>query len=134
VAILTALSIGFGAGVLCFPAGAPASLADLLAADLPESGVAGYAGVFAGVVRRIAAELDPQVVEQIERALTIMEDGKPCPASQLSVGSFSVAAMAVTMMHDLLEGRKVTVAPEMVVHSFRNQRTRLVNLAAAQPA
>jgi hypothetical protein len=134
VPILTALSIGFGAGVLCFPADAPASLADLLAADLAPAGDSAgrepsYARVFASIIKRIAAHLDQQVVEQIDRALTIMEDGKPCPASQLAVGSFTVAAMAVSLMHDLLTGRRVPTAPEMVIHSFRNHQTTLVDIS-----
>jgi hypothetical protein len=135
VPILTALSIGFGAGVLCFPTDAQASLVDLLAADLAAAGGdddtgRGYARVFAAVIRRIAGHLDPQVVEQINRALTIMEDGKPCPASQLAVGSFTVAAMAVSLIHDILAGRPVPSAPLMVVHSFRNHQTRQVDISA----
>jgi hypothetical protein len=131
VELFTALSIGFGAGVLYFPAGSGASLADLVAADMASvsaTGEAHYTNVFASVIQRIGEHLDAQVVEQIGKALTIMEDGKPCPASQVAVGSFTIAALAVSMIHDVLDGRAVPTAPHMVVHSFRNHVTKLINL------
>lgn len=132
--ILTALSIGFGAGVCFFPAGSGLSLVDLVAHDVEQAAAAGgeapsYAQVFANIIARIGQHLDAQVVEQIGRALTIMEDGKPCPASQVAVGSFTLAALAVSMMHDFLDGRPLPAAPDMVIHSFRNHVTKLVNLA-----
>ncbi len=130
--LFTALSIGFGAGVLYFPPASGISLADLLAADVQNAqaaGKAGYVTVFAKVIERIAAELDPLVVEQISKALTIMENGRPCPASQVAVGSFTVAALALSMIHDLLDGRPLPAAPDMLIHSFKNHQTRLVNIA-----
>lgn len=131
VELLTALSIGYGAGTIYFPAGSGLSLASLIAHDVEaaeQSGEASYADVFKRIVARIAKDLDAQVVEQIGRALTIMEDGKPCPASQVSVGSFTLGALAVTMIHDILAGLPVPTAPHMVVHSFRNHQTKLINL------
>jgi hypothetical protein len=133
VELFTALSIGFGAGVLYFPAGSGMSLADVIAPDIENAAKTGggsYADVFAKVIGRIAVHLDQQVVEQVAKALTIMEDGRPCPASQVSVGSFTIAAMAVSMMHDMLAGEKVPCAPEMVIHSFKHHQTKLVNIAA----
>lgn len=132
VELLTALSIGFGAGTIYFPAGSGLSLASLIANDVQEAeaqGNASYAEVFKSIVARIGEHLDAQVVEQIGRALTIMEDGRPCPASQISVGSFTLGALAVTMIHDILAGLPVPTAPNMVVHSFRNHQTKLINLA-----
>lgn len=134
VTILTALSIGFGAGVCLFPAGSGFSLVDLVAGDVERARRAGgqepsYAEVFAHIIGRIGRHLDAQVVEQIGRALTIMEDGKPCPASQVAVGSFTLGALAVTMIHDFLDGRPVPTAPEMVIHSFRRHETMFIDLA-----
>lgn len=131
--ILTALSIGYGAGVCFFPAGCGFSLADLVAEDMARAQAAGgeapsYAQVFANVVARIGRHLDAQVVEQIGRALTIMEDGRPCPASQVSPGSFTLGALAVTLIHDYLDGREIPTAPVMVIHSFRNHATKFVDL------
>lgn len=132
--ILTALSIGFGAGVCLFPAGSGLSLVDLIARDVEAAAASGgeapsYAQVFANIVARIGRHLDAQVVEQIGRALIIMEDGKPCPAPQVAPGSFALGALAVSMMHDFLDGRPVPTAPDMVIHSFRNHVTKRVNLA-----
>lgn len=135
LAILTALSIGFGAGVLYFPAGAGLSLPDIVAADMKRAAESAgeqpsYASVFSALIGRIGRHLDAQVVEQIAKALTIMEDGKPCPASQVAVGSFTIAAMAVSMMHDLLAGNSLPAAPNMVIHSFRHHQTKLVDISA----
>ena len=80
--------------------------------------------------RRIGAHLDEQVVREVARALTIMDDGRPCPASQIAVGTFSVAALAVTMMHDMLAGLPVESAPNIVVHSFRNHITKKIRISA----
>jgi hypothetical protein len=135
LAIFTALSISFGAGVLYFPAGSSFSLANLVASDVELAGggadnAPGYKNVFALIIKRLCRHLDMDVVEQITKTLVIMENGKPCPASQVAVGSFTVAAMSVSMMHDLLAGNTVPSAPEMVIHSFRNHQTKLVNIAA----
>jgi molybdopterin/thiamine biosynthesis adenylyltransferase len=132
-AVFTALSIGFGAGVLYFPAGSQASLADIIERDVQHAqgeGDASYANVFGKIMGRIGAHLDRQVVEQVAKALTIMEDGRPCPASQIAVGSFTVAALAVSMMHDMLAGMEVPASPNMMVHSFRNHTTKLINIGA----
>lgn len=130
--VFTALSIGFGAGVLYFPPNSGASLAQIIEHDMAgaaSEGEASYAAVFGRIMARIGAHLDRQVVEQVARALTIMEDGRPCPASQISVGSFTVAALAVSMMHDLLAGMEVPAAPHMVAHSFRNHVTKLIDIS-----
>lgn len=130
--VFTALSIGYGAGVLYFPADSDASLADIISNDLQHAqseGDASYAAVFGKIMGRIGAQLDRQVVEQVSKALTIMEDGRPCPASQISVGSFTVAAMAVSMMHDMLAGIAIPCSPMLVAHSFRNHCTKLIDIS-----
>lgn len=130
--VFTALSIGFGAGVLYFPARSSASLAAIIARDVHTAqgeGAPSYAAVFGKIMGRIGAHLDPQVVEQVGKALTVMEDGRPCPASQIAVGSFTVAALAVSMMHDMLAGMDVPASPRMVVHSFRNHATTLIDIS-----
>lgn len=130
--LFTALSIGFGAGVLYFPPALGISLADLIEPDVQNAqmaGKAGYVTVFAKVIERISAHLDPLVVEQITKALTIMENGRPCPASQVAVGSFTVAALALSMIHDLLDGKQLPSAPHMLIHSFKDHQTQLVNIA-----
>ena len=130
--VLTALSIGYGAGVLYFPPDTSASLAAIIQNDMASAqseGDASYAAVFGRIMARIGGQLDRQVVEQVAKALTVMEDGRPCPASQISVGSFTVAAMAVSMMHDMLAGLPVPASPLMVAHSFRNHVTKLIDIS-----
>jgi molybdopterin/thiamine biosynthesis adenylyltransferase len=130
--VFTALSMGFGAGVLYFPPGTRHSLPQIIHNDMAKAegqGDASYAAVFGNIIGRIGAHLDRQVVEQVAKALTIMEDGRPCPASQISAGSFTVAALAVSMMHDMLEGREVPEAPFLVAHSFRNHSTKLIDIS-----
>lgn len=130
--IFTALNIGFGAGVLYFPPGSGKSLPEILQKDVEAAAAEGnlnYTAVFGRVMGRIGAHLDRQVMEEVAKALTIMEDGTACPASQIAVGSFSVAALAMAMMHDMLAGLEVPASPNMVIHSFRNHITKLVNIA-----
>lgn len=131
--VFTALSVGFGALVWYFPAESPVGLADLLATDL--NAVDGqvpagltYAEVFASFVQRIAPVLDEDVIEQIGRVLSLLKEGRPCPAPQVAVGSFAVAAMATAMIQDMLAGRAVPEAPSFVVHSFRRHLSQVVDV------
>jgi molybdopterin/thiamine biosynthesis adenylyltransferase len=129
--VFTALSAGPGSAILYCPAGSDNSLADIIQRDVQAAqaeGDASYASVFGKIMARIGAGFDRQVLEQVAKALTIMEDGRPCPASQIAAGSFGVAAHAVTMMHDMLAGLEVPEAPYMVVHNYRTRTTRLVNI------
>lgn len=130
--IFTALAMGFGAGVLYIPADTPASLPDIIAHDVQQAGAEGdssYSNVFGKIMARIGRHMDRQVVEQVARALTIMEDGRPCPASQVAVGAFATAALVCTMLHDMLDGRPLPTAPQMVAHSFRLQQTSLIDIS-----
>ena len=138
--VFTALSVGFGALVWYFPAHGPVSLVDILAPDLAGAGAqAGeggpaYADVFGSFVRRLAPHLDDNVVEQVSRVLQLMKEGRPCPASQVAVGSFAIGAMATAMMHDMLAGHEPPAAPKLVLHSFQRHRTTIVDLAAGPGA
>ena len=49
------------------------------------------------------------------RALTVMEDGTPCPAPHVSPGAYSVAALAVSCAARVLAGVPVTPAPELIL-------------------
>jgi hypothetical protein len=135
VEIFTALSVGFGALVWYFPASSPLSLADLIAPDVERVKAAGggdassYVDVFAAFIGRLVPYMDVQVVEQITEVLTRMKDGKPCPASQVAVGSFSIGAMATSMIHDLLAGNPVVAAPSLVLHSFKRHLSQIINIA-----
>jgi molybdopterin-synthase adenylyltransferase len=54
-------------------------------------------------------------VSVVSRALTVMEDGAPCPAAQVAPGACAVGALAATMVVRILSGLPVTAAPEMVI-------------------
>lgn len=131
--IFTALSVGFGALVWYFPADAQISLQDIIAPDAALASEGGkqatYANVFASFVERIAPYLDAEVVQQIGTVLKLMEDGKPCPASQVAVGSFAIGAMAMSMIHDLIAGNPLPAAPKLIIHSFKKHHTTVVDLA-----
>lgn len=131
--VFTALAVGFGAFVWYFPADSAVGLSDLLAADLDAAAGQApdgmtYADVFASFVQRIAPALDEEVVTQIARVLSLLKEGKPCPAPQVAVGSFAVAAMATTMIQDMLAGREIPAAPSFVVHSFRRHLSQVVDV------
>lgn len=132
--ILTALSVGFGALVWAFPVGAHPTLPELLAPDIAQAMGSGasegavYASVFERFITRLAPYLDDEVLEQVGHVLREMKDGRPCPASQLAVGSFAIGAMSVSMMRDLLAGRLDASKPQLVVHSFARHRSQLVEL------
>ena len=132
--IFTALSVGFGALVWFFPGDSPLSLADIVAPDVADARAlnrtAGYAEVFASFIQRLAPHLDQEVVEQVGKVLAMMKEGKPCPASQVAVGSFAIGAMAMSMMRDLLSGHPLPAAPKLVVHSFRSHHTSVVDISA----
>lgn len=135
--IFTALSVGFGALVWYFPAGSSVTLTDILAPDIAGVSAGGavpsYADVFASFIQRLAPHLDAEVVKQVSKVLTMMKDGKPCPASQVAVGSFAIGAMAMSMMHDLLAGNPIPSAPKLVLHSFRSYQTQIVDVSTSQP-
>jgi molybdopterin/thiamine biosynthesis adenylyltransferase len=114
--VISAVSVGFGAAAVYFPPGSPCTFRQLfgLPADGPVGGYS-YAERFAVVIERLAEKLDPDVVRAMAKALTIMEDGRPCPAPHVSVGAASVAALATTIALRVLGGRPVTAAPEMIL-------------------
>ncbi|MBL8352933.1 MAG: ThiF family adenylyltransferase [Burkholderiaceae bacterium] len=132
--VFTALSVGFGALVWYFQGDRGPTLADIIAPDVAgASQVAGavpaYADVFGTFIQRLAPHLDRSVVDQVTQVLRLMKDGKPCPASQVAVGSFAIGALAMSMIHDLLAGNPVPSAPELVVHSFKSHQTKIVDLS-----
>jgi NAD(P)-dependent dehydrogenase (short-subunit alcohol dehydrogenase family) len=114
--MISALSVGYGAGAVFFPPGGRCDFRELF--GLPASGPVGnysYRERFALVVDHLRDQLDPDVVEAMASALTIMEDGRPCPAPHVAVGSAAVAALASTMVVRYLSGRRLTEAPRLVL-------------------
>lgn len=117
--VLSALSIGFGGGVIYLPADGPCTARRLF--GLPEAGPVdgyGYVACFGALVQRIGAHLDPQVARVMAGALQVMADGRPCPAPQVAAGSFGMAALAGTVLVRLLAGEPVPPAPRMILLSL----------------
>lgn len=119
VPVLSALNIGYGGGVAWFPADGSCTARHLF--GLPANGpVDGYSYVeaFGALVRRIGAHLDPQVARVMGEALQIMEDGRPCPAPQVAAGSWSMGALAATVVVRWLSGAAVPAAPRLILLSL----------------
>lgn len=67
------------------------------------------------MIERLARRLDPAVIAVVKKELTVMEDGTPCPASQVSPGAYSVGAMGATLAHRLLAGLPILPAPHLLL-------------------
>ncbi|WP_295384928.1 ThiF family adenylyltransferase [uncultured Thiodictyon sp.] len=113
---ITAIAVGWGAGVLYFPVGGEWSFRRLFRiaeGEAVENGA--YVAMFAPLMRRLADRLDPQVHEVVSAALKTMEDGAPCPASQVAPGAFAVGALAMTLVVRILAGLPVNQAPHLLI-------------------
>jgi len=132
--LFTAINVGFGALVWYIPPGATVTWPSLLAEDMEKVKAAGgnpdsYAEVYISFIGRLRDHLDQEVNDVVDTALAGMKESKACPAPQIAVGSFSVSALAMTMIHDLLAGREVISSPSLVIHSYRSMETRVVTLS-----
>jgi molybdopterin/thiamine biosynthesis adenylyltransferase len=114
--MITALAVGWGGACIYFPKETEWTFRRLF--HLPKTGSvdnASYVEHFTPIIKKLANFIDPQVVQVVKQALTIMEDGQPCPASQVSPGAFTVSSLAATMIVRILSGLPVTEAPRMVI-------------------
>lgn len=131
--LLTALNMGFGSGCLYFPPDAPLTLMDIIGADESVLGSATYADTFSGVIASISDQLDPALAKEMEKALQVMEDGKPCPASQIAPGAFSSGALAATVLYRILAGLPVQTAPHMMICNIvQDVQLRSINLSQSK--
>lgn len=116
--LISAVSAGWGAALMYFPAdpAKPALFRRIF--GLPETGPvvnASYVEHFSVLFQALAKRLSPEIVQAMARALTVMEDGTPCPAPHVSPGSYSVAALAVSCAVRVLAGESVTPAPDLIL-------------------
>jgi molybdopterin/thiamine biosynthesis adenylyltransferase len=117
--IFSAISAGWGAGLMVFPnipEASPCTFRELF--GLPATGSVAdcsYIKHFANFFQHIAGHLDPKIVQAMSVALTVMEDGKPCPAPHVAPGSYSVATLALTAATRFLNGEVVCFAPELLL-------------------
>ena len=114
--VISAVSAGWGAGALYFPPNCNTSFRSLF--GVPEQGAVShlsYVATFKSFIEQLAQHLDADIIRALSKAFTIMEDGKPCPASQVAPGAFSVGALAMSMVVRVLAGKPVAEAPNMVL-------------------
>jgi molybdopterin/thiamine biosynthesis adenylyltransferase len=119
VPIISSASAGWGAVATYFPADGERSFRELF--GLPPEGSVGhisYVDSFKVFMESIKNVMMPEVVDAIAVAMTKMDDGKPCPAPHVSVGSAAVASLAVTIAVRMLAGQKITPAPKMIFVDF----------------
>jgi molybdopterin/thiamine biosynthesis adenylyltransferase len=113
--IIAPLSAGWGAAAIYFPPGSACSFRTIF--GLPPTGpVAGisYVEQFMRLIDRMEAELSPDIVLALRKTLTRMDDGTPCPAPHVSVGSAAVGSLAAMMAVRFLRGDAITAAPRMI--------------------
>jgi hypothetical protein len=70
---------------------------------------------FMRVIDRMEAELSPDIVLALRKTLTLMDDGTPCPAPHVSVGSAAVGSLAAAMAVRVLRGDPITAAPRLIL-------------------
>ncbi|NTF17739.1 thiamine biosynthesis protein ThiF [Agrobacterium rubi] len=131
--LFTAMNVGFGALVWYIPPGSEATWPSFLAEDMEKVRKAGgnpdnYADVYISFLGRLYDQFDGEVVDVIHNILVGMKESRACPAPQLAVGSFSVSALAMTMIHDLLAGREIVSSPSLVIQSYRSMQTKIVTI------
>jgi molybdopterin-synthase adenylyltransferase len=116
--LVSSFSVGFGAAVISIPASNEKCSAIRTIFGLPESGdlsKISYVEKFKKIFVALAPKLDPTVLTAMQRVFSELEDGRTCPAPQVSPGAHAVAAACVTAAIRMLEGKEMTLAPEMVV-------------------
>jgi hypothetical protein len=74
-----------------------------------------YVDQFMRLIDRLESELSPDIVQALRRTLTRMDDGTPCPAPHVSVGSSAVGSLAATLAIRYLRGEAITEAPRMIL-------------------
>ena len=115
--IISGVSAGWGAVAVYVPPTGEAVTPFRRIFKLPDTGPVqneSYVGHFAHLIDGLKDQLDPKVVEAMAKALTVMEDGTPCPAPHVSAGSTAVASLATTMIARILNGEPVAAAPRLI--------------------
>jgi len=122
--VISALAIGWGAGCIYFPPDSKCSFRQIF--SLPFEGPVdqfGYAETFSIVIDKLKEKLDPTVLNAVGKALLFMDDGKPCPASQVSPGAYAVGTLAGTLVVRILSGLPVLHAPNLMTIDIQKSLT-----------
>lgn len=115
--LITVMAAGWGAGAMYVPPSdrKTAWFRDFFSVPEELSASVTHSQLYAGFFQKIAPYLDPTILNAMATALKTMEDGKPCPAPQVSAGAFAAAALAATMAYRVLSEKPVTAAPELIL-------------------
>lgn len=116
IPVISAINAGFGAVALFYPHHNALTFRQLF--GLPNSGsVEGisYSEKYMGIIKKLAKHLNPQVVTEMSKALGFMENGKPCPASQIAPGSFTAGTLAATIAIKYLGNESIVAVPNIIL-------------------
>ena len=114
--VISAVSAGWGAAAIYFPSDSESSFRSLF--GIPEHGEVShlsYVNSFKSFIDQLSENLEDDIIDALSKAFTIMEDGKPCPASQVAPGAFSVGALAMSIVVRLIAGKVVAQAPNLIL-------------------
>lgn len=113
--IVAPMAVGWGGAAFVFAPGGP-GLAELAGLDVqrPLAEVQ-YRELFLDVLQRYAARLPSYVLDVVAEQMAQIRERKPCPIAQLSGGTFSAAALSVSLAVRVLAGEPVATAPEMIL-------------------
>lgn len=115
--IISSLSAGWGAIAFVIPAAKQTqnwfkAIFNIPAADLT---LESYAYYFKKLLINISEYLPVEVKQNLMQVISLMADNKPCPASQVSAGSFAAAALCTTLLHRLLSQQESIEMPYAMV-------------------
>lgn len=122
--LITALALGWGAGCIYFPPDSICSFRQIL--SLPLEGSIDkfeYSEIFSKFIYSLEEQLDPTVFNAVSKALLFMDDGRPCPASQVSPGAYAVGAFVGTLVVRILSGLPVLTAPNLLIIDMQKSLT-----------
>lgn len=112
--IISPVAAGWGAAAFVFEPGS-ASLQELVGANgEAQTGEVSYAALFMEMLERYADALPAYVREVVRSQFHRIRERQPCPISQLGSGTFSAAALTVTLLVQRLAGGSVPCAPFML--------------------
>ncbi|KTD00370.1 ThiF family adenylyltransferase [Fluoribacter gormanii] len=70
-----------------------------------------YAYYFKQLIYRIKPHLPDEVSTNLINVFDLMAENKPCPASQLSAGSFAAASLCTTILYRVLANKEIVALP-----------------------
>ncbi len=114
--VITAVSAGFGGVCVYFPAIKTVTFREMF--DLPANGSVehiSYGEKYAAFIDKISDKLDQSVLQAFYKVVKSLQEGIPCPASQVAPGAMCVATMAGTIGVRIAMGLPVVQAPDIIV-------------------